>query len=69
MENLERHKINSSISNISSDWFIVIFLVLAILCIGRLWTLLLMMQIVSNIDNYSRLVIPAQAKVFLEQIE
>ena len=68
-DGLVRGKINEIAGNGSQDGLIVLFIFLALFCFGRFWTLLLMLQIVSNIDNYSMLKIPAEPRMLLNLLE
>lgn len=68
MDELKREPINSG----KSHWAQAVPAtagLLALIALGRLWTLYLMMQIVSNVDNFGRAIIPAEAKMLLDQIE
>ena len=68
-DNLTREPINSSTRNDPQDLLIFVVVLLALLCLGRLWSLLLMLQLVTNIDNFSKLVIPADARMVLDVLE
>lgn len=68
MDDLKRLPINVSRSY-WTEFLPLVFSFLALICLGRIWTIYLMMQIVSNIDNYSRVIIPAEAQQLLDQLE
>ena len=67
MDNLKREPVN--IGKTMWDAIPAAAGLLALVLFGRIWTLYLMMQLVSNFDNFGRAIIPAEAKILLDQIE
>ena len=66
MDELKRLPVNSGRSSEWKQMVPVVGSLLALVCLGKIWTLYLMMQIVSNVDNFGRAVIPAKAKILLD---